>query len=98
MRASEQQVEVGQQGVNVSNGCSPVVEGGELGQDVLRRQTHGKSETVDGQLIACRSETLQQHQAAETLSVTPLKLEPGSGLQTLLLGIGFALDVSRTGS
>lgn len=42
MRASEQQVEVGQQVVNVSDGCSPVVEGGELRQDVLRRQTHGK--------------------------------------------------------
>lgn len=98
MRASEQQVEVGQQGVNVSDGCSPVVEGGELGQDVLRRQTHGNSQTVDGQLITCCTEIPQQHRAAEMLSVTPEEPEPGSGLQMHFLGCGFALDVSRTGS
>lgn len=84
MRASEQQVEVGQQGVNVSDWCSPVVEGGELGQDVLRKQTQGKSQTAGGQLIAFRTETPPQHWAAETLSMTPVKPEPGSGLQTHL--------------
>lgn len=98
MRALEQQVEVGQQGVNVSDGCSPVVEGGELGQDVLRRQTYGKSQTADGQLIACHTEIPQRHREAETPSVTPVEPEPGSGLQMHLLGCGFALDVSRTGS
>lgn len=76
MRASEQQVEVGQQGVNVSDGCSPVVEGGELGQNILRRQTHRKSQAADGQLIACCTETPQRHRAAETLSV------PRNGLES----------------
>lgn len=45
--ALQQQVEVGQQGVDVGEGSSPKVKGGKLRQDFLRRDREASSFTAE---------------------------------------------------